>query len=120
MLVEESNRIENTIVKQDSLRCVLCVRYRDFEFQVAAFALLFVLERMAVVIGDGERFEKQRLVEVLRRVVFDGNRAVDSVPETGEARFDDFRHFDSAIGIDGDGFVKALNCEIAALGRWRR
>ena len=120
MLVEESNRIENTIVKQDSLRCVLCVRYRDFEFQVAAFALLLVFERMAVVIGDGERLEKQRIIEVLRRIVFDGNRAVDSVPETGEACFDDFRHFDGAIGIYRDSFIEALNCEIAGLGRWRR
>ena len=117
MIFEESNRVENAIVKHDSLRRVLCARHRDFEFQVAAFALLLVFQRMAVVIGDGERFEKQRIVEVLRRVVFDGNRAIDSVPETGEACFDDFCDFDSAIGIDSDGFIEALNCEIARLGR---
>jgi len=72
---------------------------------------------VTVIIGDGEWFEEQRIIEVLRRVIFNRNRAVDSVPETGEARRDNFRHFDSAIGIDGYGFIEALNCEIASLGR---
>ena len=49
-----------------------CAPDPDFEFQVAAVAFLLVFQRQAVVIGDGERFEKQRVVEMLRRVYSTG------------------------------------------------
>jgi hypothetical protein len=119
VIVEESNRVENAIVNQDGLRRILRAGHGDFEFQVAAFALLLVFQRMAIVISDRKRLKQQRIIKVLRRVVFDGYGAVDSVPETGEVDFDNFRHFNGAIGIYRDGFIEVLNCEIARDGRQR-
>src|SRR5277367_2632898 len=119
VVIEESNRVEDSIMEQNGFRSVLCARHPAFKFQVAAIAFLFVFQRHAVVIGDGERFEKQGVVEMLRRVVFDGDCAVEAVPRTGEMRFDNFGYFDCAVGAYGDGFFKMLDGEFAGIKRQR-
>ena len=58
VIVEESQRIEHAITKNDRARRIIRIRHVDFEFCVASLPALLVLERLAGVVRDAERFEK--------------------------------------------------------------
>ena len=108
VIVEEAKGIEHAIADDDGARGVLGIRHIDFEFRVAAVAGLLIFERVAVVIGDAEWLEEERVVQALRGGVLDWNRAIDAVPCAGEVRVNDFRDFDCAVGADSDLLIEVL------------
>ena len=115
VIVEEADRVEHAVTDDDGARGVFRIRHVNFEFGVAALAALLVFERMAVVVGDAERLEKKRVIQALRRGVFDRNGAIDAVPvRAGELRVNDFGDFDRAVGVDSDLLVEMLDDELRA------
>src|SRR5216684_1067671 len=113
VILEEPQRVQDAVTQNHRARGIFGVGHGDLEPEVTALAGLFVLERSGVIIGDGERLEEKRIVEALRRFVFDGNDAKDSVVGANESNVYDFSDFDGAVGIDGYLLVEILYAVLA-------
>src|SRR5260370_21533898 len=79
----------------------------------------FHLERMASGICRAIKFHEQRVVETLRRHIFDGDQPVKSVPGADKIRFDCFRDIQRGVLLNENFSREFLNFELPRR-RWRR
>ena len=113
VILEESQCIEHAITKDDRARRVIRIRHIDLEFCVASLGPSLVFERLAGVVCDAERLEKERVVESCGGRVLDRDRAVDAVPiRADELRFDGLSDFDRAVGAYYNPFVEMLDHDL--------
>src|SRR6267154_642555 len=80
----------------------------------------FHLERMAGGICRAVKFHKQRIVETLRRHIFDGDRPVKSVPGADKIRFDCFRDIQRGILLNENFTREFLYFELPRCRRRRK
>ena len=113
MILEESQRVEHAITKNDRARRIIRIRHIDFEFCVASLPASLVLERLAGVVRDAEWLQKKRVVKSLWCYVLDRDRAVDAVPiRADELRFDGLRDFDRPVGVYHNLFVEVSDDDL--------
>src|SRR5258706_16173770 len=80
----------------------------------------FHLERMASGICRAIKFHEERVIETLRRHIFDGDRPVKSVPGADEIRFDCFRDIQRGVLLNENFSGEFLNFELPRCRRRRK
>src|SRR6267154_6295324 len=80
----------------------------------------FHLERMAGGICRAIKFHEQRVIETLRRHIFDGDRPVKSVPGADKIRFDCFRDIQRGILLNENFTREFLYFELPRCRRRRK
>ena len=80
VIVEKSDGVGDRVIDGDGLDGVVGVGDVDFEFAVVPDAAGIEFEAVAAAVGDVFNAEKERIVQALRREVFDGDGAIQAVP----------------------------------------
>ena len=109
MVIEISERVEDTITKDDGSCRVIRIGHINLELCVASVPASLVSEGMAGLVRDAERLEKKGVVESLRSCVLNRDRAIDSVPiRADELCLDGFRDLGCSVGSDRNDVIEML------------
>lgn len=113
MIVKKFDGIGYRVLDVHSLNGVIGVGNVDLQFAVMTYAARIEPQGVTIRIGDALHTEEKGIVQALWSYIFNGNRAIDSVPRAAdEMCFDFLGNIDSPVTCDRYMVIETFDAQL--------